>query len=53
MYVCMYIRIYIYIYIDMYNSTYNLSLRKMKEEKHPSFATVFDRLDVRSEKLIK
>ena len=32
-------------------SSYNLSLKKDKEEKRPTFATIFDKLDARSQKL--
>ena len=32
-------------------SSYNLSLKKDKEEKRPTFATIFDKLDARSKKL--
>jgi hypothetical protein len=48
MYVCMYICIYIN---AGNNSVYNLSVRKMKEEKRPTFATIFDKFDARSKKL--
>ena len=32
-------------------SSYNLNLKKNKEEKRPTFATIFDKLDARSKKL--
>jgi hypothetical protein len=37
--------------INAGTNQYNLSLKKMKEEKRPSFATIFDKLDARSKKL--
>ena len=37
--------------INAGTNQYNLSLKKMKEEKRPTFATIFDKLDARSKKL--
>ena len=37
--------------INAGTNQYNLSLKNMKEEKRPTFATIFDKLDARSKKL--
>ena len=37
--------------INAGTNQYNLSLKKMKEEKRPTFSTIFDKLDARSKKL--
>ena len=37
--------------INAGTNQYNLSLKKIREEKRPSFATIFDKLDARSKKL--
>ena len=37
--------------INAGTNSYNIRLTKLKEEKRPTFSTIFDKLDARSKKL--